>query len=87
MAVPTQDRIDFRAACFCHKTVVDIGFICSVCLSSEPSICYFELIAKIIVRMYSFLPANTSVFYMPVCCYIFFPPDRDCFRCHNYTAP
>lgn len=34
LAVPTQDRIDFRAACFCHKRIVDIGFVCSVCLSS-----------------------------------------------------
>ena len=34
LAVPTQDKIDFRAACFCHKNIVDIGFVCSVCLSS-----------------------------------------------------
>ena len=34
LAVPTQDRIDFRAACFCHKNIVDVGFVCSVCLSS-----------------------------------------------------
>ena len=34
MSVPTQDKIDFRAACFCHKNIVDIGFVCSVCLSS-----------------------------------------------------
>ena len=34
LAVPNQDKIDFRAACFCHKTIVDIGFVCSVCLSS-----------------------------------------------------
>ncbi|KAF8348326.1 transcription factor Tfb4-domain-containing protein [Amanita rubescens] len=33
LSVPTQDKIDFRAACFCHKTIVDIGFVCSVCLS------------------------------------------------------
>ncbi|KAG9316328.1 transcription factor Tfb4 [Chiua virens] len=33
LAVPTQDKIDFRAACFCHKHIVDIGFVCSVCLS------------------------------------------------------
>ncbi|CCA72023.1 related to TFIIH basal transcription factor complex p34 subunit [Serendipita indica DSM 11827] len=33
MAVPTEDRIDLRAACFCHKQIVDIGFICSICLS------------------------------------------------------
>lgn len=35
LAVPTQDKIDFRAACFCHKNIVDIGFVCSVCLSSS----------------------------------------------------
>ncbi|KAI0374032.1 transcription factor Tfb4 [Pilatotrama ljubarskyi] len=33
IAVPTQDRVDFRAACFCHKRIVEIGFVCSVCLS------------------------------------------------------
>ncbi|KAI0695474.1 transcription factor Tfb4 [Cytidiella melzeri] len=33
ISVPTQDKIDFRAACFCHKNIVDIGFVCSVCLS------------------------------------------------------
>lgn len=38
LAVPTQDRIDFRAACFCHKNIIDIGFVCSVCLSSKSSL-------------------------------------------------
>ncbi|KAL0956395.1 hypothetical protein HGRIS_002542 [Hohenbuehelia grisea] len=33
LSVPTQDKIDFRVACFCHKNIVDIGFVCSVCLS------------------------------------------------------
>ncbi|KAF9049968.1 transcription factor Tfb4-domain-containing protein [Panaeolus papilionaceus] len=33
LAVPTQDKIDFRAACFCHKNIIDVGFVCSVCLS------------------------------------------------------
>jgi transcription initiation factor TFIIH subunit 3 len=31
---PTQVGVDFRAACFCHRDVVDIGFVCSICLSS-----------------------------------------------------
>jgi len=31
--IPTQDRVDLRAACFCHKKIVDIGYVCSVCLS------------------------------------------------------
>ncbi|KAJ2898384.1 RNA polymerase II transcription factor B subunit 4 [Coemansia aciculifera] len=30
---PTSETIDFRATCFCHKRIVDIGFVCSVCLS------------------------------------------------------
>ncbi|KAJ7902075.1 transcription factor Tfb4-domain-containing protein [Mycena olivaceomarginata] len=33
LSVPTQEQVDFRAACFCHKNIVDIGFVCSVCLS------------------------------------------------------
>ncbi|KAL4080346.1 transcription factor Tfb4-domain-containing protein [Scleroderma yunnanense] len=33
LVVPKQDKIDFRAACFCHKNIVDVGFVCSVCLS------------------------------------------------------
>ncbi|KAJ2399986.1 RNA polymerase II transcription factor B subunit 4 [Coemansia sp. RSA 2530] len=33
LAAPTNETIDFRATCFCHKRVVDIGYVCSVCLS------------------------------------------------------
>ncbi|TGZ70736.1 hypothetical protein CRM22_003022 [Opisthorchis felineus] len=25
--------VDFRAACFCHRRLIDIGYVCSVCLS------------------------------------------------------
>jgi transcription initiation factor TFIIH subunit 3 len=42
IAVPRQDKVDFRAACFCHKNIVDIGFVCSVCLSSEFSITFYR---------------------------------------------
>ena len=27
------EGVDFRAACFCHRRIVDIGFVCSICLS------------------------------------------------------
>lgn len=30
---PTNPDVDFRAACFCHRKVVDIGYVCSICLS------------------------------------------------------
>ncbi|KAI1769772.1 transcription factor Tfb4 [Hypoxylon cercidicola] len=33
LVTPTQDIVDFRAACFCHRNVVDTGFVCSICLS------------------------------------------------------
>lgn len=33
LQLPSQDQIDLRAACFCHKKIVDIGYVCSVCLS------------------------------------------------------
>lgn len=30
---PSTATVDFRAACFCHRKVVDTGFVCSICLS------------------------------------------------------
>lgn len=34
LIVPGEgEGVDFRAACFCHRRVVDIGFVCSICLS------------------------------------------------------
>lgn len=31
--LPAPANVDFRAACFCHKRILDVGFVCSVCLS------------------------------------------------------
>jgi transcription initiation factor TFIIH subunit 3 len=42
LVAPSAGGVDFRAACFCHRKVVDIGFVCSVCLSSKQ---HFELLA------------------------------------------
>ncbi|PSN73186.1 RNA polymerase II transcription factor-like protein B subunit 4 [Corynespora cassiicola Philippines] len=33
LVMPSAAGVDFRAACFCHRRVVDIGYVCSVCLS------------------------------------------------------
>lgn len=33
LVTPSADSVDFRAACFCHRNVVDTGFVCSICLS------------------------------------------------------
>lgn len=32
-ALPSPQHIDYRAACLCHHSLVDVGFVCSVCLS------------------------------------------------------
>lgn len=34
LVTPTAEIVDFRAACFCHRRVVDVGYVCSICLSS-----------------------------------------------------
>lgn len=30
---PPKSEVDYRAACFCHRKLIDIGYVCSVCLS------------------------------------------------------
>lgn len=35
LVMPGSAEVDFRAACFCHGKVVDLGGVCSVCLSSK----------------------------------------------------
>jgi len=33
LAMPQLAVVDHRASCFCHKRMIDIGFVCNVCLS------------------------------------------------------
>jgi len=33
LRLPQSRGVDFRASCFCHKRPVDVGLVCSVCLS------------------------------------------------------
>jgi transcription initiation factor TFIIH subunit 3 len=35
LVIPGSAEVDFRAACFCHGKIVDLGGVCSVCLSSK----------------------------------------------------
>ena len=35
LTLPPKVQVDYRAACFCHRNLIDIGYVCSVCLSSE----------------------------------------------------
>ena len=42
----TAVGVDFRAACFCHRRVVDTGWVCSICLSSESPL---NLLLKVMI--------------------------------------
>lgn len=33
LVLPPGAAVDYRAACFCHRRLVDLGYVCSVCLS------------------------------------------------------
>ena len=38
------EGVDFRAACFCHRNIVDLGYVCSICLSSMLTQLPFRLV-------------------------------------------
>lgn len=33
ISASSNSDVDFRAACFCHQRIIDLGFVCSICLS------------------------------------------------------
>ncbi|XP_039281966.1 general transcription factor IIH subunit 3 [Nilaparvata lugens] len=33
LLLPPPVKVDYRASCFCHRQLIDIGYVCSVCLS------------------------------------------------------
>lgn len=33
LVYPPNAQVDYRAACFCHRKLIDVGYVCSVCLS------------------------------------------------------
>ncbi|KAM8918076.1 general transcription factor IIH subunit 3 isoform 2-T2 [Lycaon pictus] len=35
LILPPPIHVDYRAACFCHRNLIEIGYVCSVCLSSK----------------------------------------------------
>lgn len=57
MCLPSRADVDFRAACFCHKDVLDVGYVCSVCLSSM----FFPLMFEMHTDKHSLLPAVPEV--------------------------
>lgn len=35
LVLPPKVPVDYRAACFCHRDLIDQGYVCSICLSSK----------------------------------------------------
>ena len=59
--MPLQDSVDLRAACFCHRQIVDIGYVCSVCLSS---MCISQTLAFTLMSSCSLLLGDSEVHYL-----------------------
>jgi len=55
LVLPQKHNIDFRASCFCHKRLIDIGFVCSVCLSST------RIVKKILPLMPCLVFCNNEI--------------------------
>lgn len=58
LVLPTQKKISYKAACFCHRTMIDVGYVCSVCLSI---FCSFTPICSTCHTVYK-LPNITPLF-------------------------
>ncbi|KAK2168671.1 hypothetical protein LSH36_15g15019 [Paralvinella palmiformis] len=52
LTLPPKVKVDYRAACFCHRNLVDIGYVCSVCLSI---FCNFSPICSTCQTTFKFL--------------------------------
>lgn len=52
LILPARVQVDYRAACFCHRNLIDIGYVCSVCLSI---FCSFSPICSTCQTTFKFL--------------------------------
>jgi len=52
LTLPPPIKVDFRAACFCHRNLIEIGYVCSVCLSI---FCNFSPICSTCQTVFKFL--------------------------------
>ncbi|XP_033126678.1 general transcription factor IIH subunit 3-like [Anneissia japonica] len=59
LVLPPAVQVDYRAACFCHRTLIDVGYVCSVCLSI---FCQFSPICSTCHTAFKFmgLPSTKS---------------------------
>ncbi|KAI9216420.1 TFIIH subunit Tfb4/p34 [Blastocladiella britannica] len=55
LALPAPEKVDFRAACFCHQIMVGEGFVCSVCLAIY---CSFNPVCQVCQTRFPFRPSQ-----------------------------
>lgn len=65
------EGVDFRAACFCHRNIIDLGYVCSICLSSKLAYNPLDVDPR------NFLFEYTDL--MTVFCEV--PPENTCLTC------
>lgn len=75
LVVPPPNKVDYRPLCFCHRELIDIGYVCSVCLSSMYglieslhfmclSVCSYLIFLKF--SSFSFLQIHSYLYNMRV---------------------
>lgn len=85
LVAPTAEVVDFRAACFCHRRVVDVGYVCSICLSSKSTflppfhISLFRQALGLSTIATRLLILPSSVFCEP-------PPGAICLTCSTHLT-
>lgn len=57
MVLPQKRKISYQATCFCHRNLIEIGFVCSVCLSI---FCSFSPICSTCNTIFKLGPLPTS---------------------------
>ncbi|NXG58310.1 TF2H3 factor, partial [Hemiprocne comata] len=63
LVLPPPVHVDYRAACFCHRNLIEIGYVCSVCLSSK-----FIHIQRLISYIQMNCFTESQFFHFPVFC-------------------
>ena len=58
LVLPVRQKVSHSAACFCHRNIIDIGFVCSVCLSI---FCSFSPICSTCHTIFKLGPLPTNL--------------------------
>ena len=70
LILPAAVQVDYRASCFCHHRLVDVGHVCSICLSSELNWPYSDIIIiqllVVLFYLFSLLSIHSYLLHVPV---------------------